>query len=200
MKLTARIRHAAGSVRMLAVSLALLTAAASAHAALVPVSADGAWHAFDVDDLSSISGGLEWITLSGDALVFRVNLSSAARLTIVDGGFGGDRFSVIIDGASGVQTSAVPDSFPASYGTNFDFALNDSSWSRLIVDLAPGVHDITGLLSRSALVQGLPINATVGAISIAQIPLPPVMLLFLTALGAMAAGRSSKRSPMGGPR
>ena len=57
--------------------------------------ADGQWHAFDVDDLSAHSGGLEWIDLDGSALHYTFTLTTPAILKVVDAGaYSSDRFEL----------------------------------------------------------------------------------------------------------
>ncbi|WP_157199381.1 hypothetical protein [Methylomonas koyamae] len=46
---------------------AALCAALSANADAATLAADGQWHAFDIDETSSASAGLEWIDLDGNA-------------------------------------------------------------------------------------------------------------------------------------
>ena len=55
----------------------------AAHAETVSIAPDNTWHAFDVDDLQSLSGGLEWISnADGSALEFTfTTLASSARHT-----------------------------------------------------------------------------------------------------------------------
>jgi hypothetical protein len=76
--------------------------------------ADGAWNAFDVDSSVSNSGNLEWIDLEGNPLSFDFTLSKSAYLTIVDGGFAGDRFNVYDNGVLLDQTSVASNTYPAS--------------------------------------------------------------------------------------
>jgi len=52
--------------------------------------------------------------------------------------------------------------------------------------LGAGSHSITGLLSQSALDDSnLPINATVGAVSLTAVPLPAAAWLYLTGTALM---------------
>jgi hypothetical protein len=179
----------------LAMALCFLLQGGSASAlTLETLPADGSWHAFDVDDLTSLSGGLEWITLAdGDELGFHIELAEEALFTVVDAGFAGDLFEVLDNGVLLGETSAAIDSYPASVVTDFDAALADPDYSRGSWLLAPGVHDITGRLSRSALAEGLPINATVGAVRLGIVPEPTTAVLVLLGLANLAAA-SRRRS------
>jgi len=180
-------------------ALALALTAVNANAEVVTVN-DTQWHAFDVDDLSSASGGLEWISLDdGSALNFSLNLATAAYLTVVDGGFAGDQFRVFDNGVELGLTSVPGSSYPASLGLDFDAALGDSAWSRGVFLLGAGTHSITGLLSASALSEFGEINATVGAIQVAPVPLPAALLLLLSGtglLGFFRKGTASACSPL----
>jgi hypothetical protein len=177
-------------------SVALLAVAAlatQAQADTVTIAPDNTWHAFDVDSLSASSGGLEWISLSnGSALSFSLTLAAPAYLTVVDGGFSGDRFQVFDNSTLLGETSAAVNSYPTSVVTNFDAALANPNYSRGTYFLDAGVHNITGLLSLSALDDtNTPIDATVGAVRVAPVPLPAAGLLFL--FGSSVLGFFTRR-------
>ncbi|MEW5768874.1 MAG: PEP-CTERM sorting domain-containing protein [Pseudomonadota bacterium] len=172
--------------RKLALALALAAAfgAQAASAADLALTADGQWHAFDVDDIAAASGGLEWIDLDGSALSF--SFSGPATLMVVDGGFAGDRFEVYDNGVLLGATSAAVDSYPASVGMDFEVAIGDAGYSRGVYLLGGGNHTITGMLSTSALDDlGMPLNATVGAVQLlaAPVPEPETYALMLAGLG-----------------
>jgi len=147
--------------------------------------ADGAWNAFDVDELTSASTGLEWIDLDGNALSFDFTLSGSAYLKVVDGGFAGDRFNIYDNGVLLDQTSVASNTYPASLGLDFDAAYASSLYSRGLFWLGAGSHSITGLLSQSALDGSTPINATVGAVSLTAVPLPAAAWLYVTGTALM---------------
>ncbi|MDP3330401.1 MAG: hypothetical protein Q8S55_00155, partial [Methylococcaceae bacterium] len=90
---------------------AALLAALCGQAEAASLTADGAWNTFDVDDLSSASGNLEWIDLDGNALSFDFTLTESAYLKVVDAGFAGDRFNVYDNGVLLDQTSAVANTY-----------------------------------------------------------------------------------------
>jgi hypothetical protein len=167
-------------------ALLALACAGAASAETVSIAADNTWHAFDVDDLSSNSGGLEWIDLNGGALGFTFTTTTDTLLTVVDGGFAGDRFRVFDQGNLLGETSVVASQISASQlGTNFDTALGNANYSFATYLLAAGTHTITGLLSQSATDSGFDINATVGGLRVAPVPLPGALLMFLSGTGLL---------------
>ncbi|CAD6874434.1 hypothetical protein [Methylomonas fluvii] len=196
-------------IKQSVLAMALLSAIC-AQAEAVTLNADGAWHAFDVDNSVSNSGGLDWIDLNNDALSFDFSLTQTAILQVVDGGYAGDQFLVISNGIPfnnktpygssssdiWVRNMSMPtNSYPNNLGTNFDAAFNDFSYSRGIFKLDPGTYSITGLLVQSALDNdGTPLNATVGAIRLqtfTAVPLPAAAGLY--AAGAGLLGLVSRR-------
>jgi hypothetical protein len=168
------------------IAVALLSAI-TVQAEAATLVADGAWNTFDVDELTSVSGGLEWIDLAdGNALSFDFMLSTQAYLKVVDGGFAGDRFNVFDNGNLLNQTSSAVNTYPDSIGLDFDGAFADSDYSQGFFLLGAGNHSITGVLTQSALDDtSLPINATVGAVSLTAVPLPAAAWLYLTGTALM---------------
>jgi hypothetical protein len=163
-----------------------LTFALNVQAGSVALPADGQWHAFDVDEITANSGGLEWIDLDNETLSFDFTLASAGILTVVDAGFGGDRFRVFDNGVLLGETTAGNNTYPTGT-TDFDAAYADVNFSRAVFNLAPGAHSITGLLSQSALDGvGDPINATLGAVRLSAVPIPAAWVLLLGAGGLLA--------------
>jgi len=162
-------------------------ACALAQAGTVDVGVDGQWQAFDVDEFMSQSGGLEWIELDGSALSFSFTSAVPVLLRVVDGGFSGDVFSVSLDGALLGQTSGTDvHSYPDSLGLDFDAAYASAAYSRGQWLVSAGTHVITGTLAASALVDGQPLNASVGAIQLSAVPEPAEWALMLAGLALVA--------------
>ncbi len=169
--------------------------AAPAYATTIPVTTDGRWYAFDVDNFISESGGLEWIdgTLDetagyvgdGSELSFSFTLATAATLTIVDAGIAGDEFRVNVNGTD-YFTSLSLDPDSTSVGIDFDAALSDGHrYSYLNLLLNPGTYTINGALTASALdPSGDPFNATVGGLKVSPVPVPAAAWLLGSALVA----------------
>ena len=166
-------------------------------ATTINLQPNGQWNTFDVDNAIALSGGMEWIDAQsalgysndGSSLDFKFTLTQSGYLDVVDGGFAGDVFKVFDNGLLLGPTSTAVNSYPASLGTNFDAAFADPNYSRQRFLFSAGMHDITGLLSVSALdATGQPINATVGALRL-DLPEPATLLLFLVGGGVALAGR-----------
>jgi hypothetical protein len=157
-----------------------------ALAANMPIAADSGWYTFDVDPLTSLSSGKEWIDLDGSALVFELTLVIPAYLTVVDAGFAGDVFELFVNGASLGTTSPAVNSYPVSVGLSFAAAMADPAYSRGSYLLAPGSYAITGALSLSALDDaGSAIDATVGGIRVLSVAEPGSLALLLAGFGFM---------------
>ncbi len=173
-------------------NLVVLTAAAAlllgvaAHAESVPVTVDGGWYSFDVDELTSASGGLEWIGIADGSALELTFTAGEVLLTIVDAGFGGDMFRVFDNGVLLGTTSSVPAAATSSVGLNFDVALASGNFSFATFLLAAGSHVITGDLAQSAIDEFGALNATVGGLRVASVvPLPASLLLLLSGGGLL---------------
>jgi len=187
--------------RATAVAAALLAAslATSSYATTVNIAADNSWHEFDIDDLISQSQGVEWIDAfddggqysgNGSALTFALTLAQSAVVTVVDGGFGGDKFKVTINGQDYFSSMAA-NTYDTSVGTDFDAALGDSNnFSQLKVTLGAGTYLISGELATSAVDgDGLPLNSTVGGLRVSEVPVPAAAWLFGSALVGLGVVR-----------
>ena len=183
---------------ILSASILALAFSTQASATTVTISTDGQWNLFDVDNtLSTSATGLEWIDAQSatgynndfSTLDFKFDLTAPAYLTVVDGGFSGDQFKVLDNGNLLGYTSTPVNNYTNDIGTNFDAALLDNHYSSNVFYLTAGSHDITGLLSISAVdASNTAINATVGAVSLTSaVPLPQGFALFLTGFGLLAA-------------
>jgi MYXO-CTERM domain-containing protein len=177
------------------------TAAASLLLALAPptgaqaatLPSDGQWLPFDV--APDLSGNLGWIDIAdGSALSFTFTVPSGfvATLSVVDGGFAGDRFQVF-NGASVLgATSAAINSYPNSIGLDFEAALVNAAYSRAVFTLPSGAYNVSGVLLASALDDtGAAINSTVGGVrlTISPVPEPASWLLTLAGVGLLGALR-----------
>ena len=187
-----------------AVALAAAATTLPARAVDMPITTDGAWHSFLVDSLSApVATPLGWIADSGALLDFTFTLAAAARLTVVDAGFAGDVFAVTNFGAAFGATNAVPaGSFDSAHdvGTDFAAALADPAFSRGVFNLGAGSYRISGVLTQSVTFDGVPLDATVGAVRLeplaAAVPEPSsiaILLAGLCATGAIVRRRSSRR-------
>ncbi len=176
-------------------SLGVLLAASSFHVGATTVTiSDNEWHAFDVDDLTSNSTGVEWIDIiDGSALNFSFTLTSDAILRVVDGGGSGERFQVNSNGSPlGVTSAAVVNTSVAPLPPTqaaFDAAWADANFSKASYQLTAGTYSITGLLSPSDSL----LTSTVGAVMLAPVPEPTNAILLLAGLGVIAARIRARR-------
>ena len=167
-----------------------LAAASAAHATVAPLSAGSGWSTFDVADIIANDGGLGWIDIGdGSALGFQFVVPSgfSGRLTVVDGGFSGDAFSVIANGLLLGTTSAPVNSLATNVGLDFDAALANPDFSRGVFTLAAGTYLLTGALTTSAFDASGALNSTVGAVrlEVSPVPAPPALATILAGLGAL---------------
>lgn len=179
-------------IRKLLAGVALATAfLGAAQATTINLATNGSWAVFDVDVLSS--GTQSWIDTSNFSPLsfsFVVPTGLTGVLTVVDGGFAGDRFEVFANGASLGFTGAAVNNFPASVGQDFDAALADPKYSRAVFSLAPGAYLLAGRLSQSALDDlDVPFDASVGGLNVTLVPEPATWLSLLAGLGLLGAWR-----------
>jgi hypothetical protein len=177
-------------IRHLLATSALVLAAFAPHAQAASLSADSQWVPFDIDELSALSGGLGWIDLSsGAALSFSFHIAAGYQgtLTVVDGGFAGDRFR-LTDGQAVLGDTGQPaTSYPDSIALDFDAALADARYSSASFTLGAGSHAVSGYLLQSVMVEGAALNATVGAVrlSVSAVPEPATLASLLAGLSLL---------------
>jgi hypothetical protein len=185
------------AVAALSVLAAALSFSAQA-ATVIPVSADGQWHAFTVDAQSTVDGRTSWIdtdynATAGNAsdLSFSFTVADHAILRVVDLFAAGDTYSVHIASSSGsfdLNTSLVAphdlgdavlpfaDTTDAAWASSADF-------SQLQWTLAAGSYTVSGSLLQSVTDNGVALNSTGGALSVTAVPEPSGLALALAALG-----------------
>ncbi len=162
---------------------------------------DGNWYLFDVDELVSQSGGVEWIDAQADAslgyigdgtaLTFSFSLVNSAFLNVVDVGISGDVFTLLINGNHYTSSAVAADS-GIFVGLDLESAWASPEFSRLSILLAPGLYTVTGFLHQSAADDaGFPYMATVGGLQIVDADEPGVF--FLLGIGALIILRRRAR-------
>ncbi|MDO9003017.1 MAG: hypothetical protein Q7V20_06155 [Aquabacterium sp.] len=186
----------------------LAASAFTAHATSTPLSADGQWQAFGVDNFSAVSGGTEWIdndytnsTGYGTSLDFNFTIADGfvGQLTVVDASMAGDVFNVFNHGTLLGATSSVPVQLYGSapdIGDDHDAALLNSAFSRGVFTLGAGSYSISGVLTQSLMLDdgagGLsPLNATSGALklSVSAVPEPSTLVFAVLGLAWLVSSR-----------
>lgn len=152
----------------------------------------GVWYFFDVDEAVSQSGGVEWIDAQkddslgyvgdGSALTFSFLLTKPGFLNVVDAGFSGDIFTLLINGDY-YQSSAVEANSGVYAGADFAAALAAVEFSRASISLVPGHYTVSGFLNQSAVDEyGLPYMASLGGLRIIEVSEPGLFALILVGL------------------
>jgi hypothetical protein len=169
---------------------ALLGLSFSLQAKDVALTADSGWSSFNTD--RDAVGSDAWADIdntSFDRLYFTFNVAagSSATLSVVDGGFAGNTFSVFNGLALLGNTSAVPalDQNTALFST-FDEAFADPSYSRGIFNLGAGSYRITGDLTQAGLDGSTPVWSTSGALrvdTISAVPEPSSFAMLMCGIG-----------------
>ena len=181
--------------------------AVPAHAIDVAPDVNGAWTQFKVDEVESLSYGVEWIDNNYSfapqhgtplSFVFDIAQGSFGTLTVVDGGFAGDSFTLTNFGAPFGATSAVGATTvdtATEFGYDFDGALADARFSSGVFTLGAGSYRIGGALAQSVSFDGAPLNSTVGALRlvVSAVPEPGSVALLFAGLGLMASVARRRR-------
>jgi hypothetical protein len=166
---------------------------AQAGATATALSADGTWQSFEVDASAAPLYDMGWIDAadgSAQSFTFTIAAGQMGTLTVVDGGFAGDTFAVYNNGLALGNTNSVavynftdPDSTD-TVGVDFDSALSDARYSRLVLTLGAGTYTITGGMVQSAQFDGADLDASVGGVSltVASVPEPSSAALLLAGL------------------
>src|ERR1700749_901072 len=102
-------------------SAVLLAAAGLVNAQAAILTADGNWQRFDVDQLSAVSFGTEWIDIQdstspsyGTPLSFKFTIAvgQTGTLTVLDIGYAGDTFNIFNGVDPLAPTSSMPNPMP----------------------------------------------------------------------------------------
>jgi hypothetical protein len=178
--------------QLLAAGLLALAAMGSAHATDVALTPNGAWNEFFVVDPALNLGNtdLSWVDINDYSKIsfsFTVAAGFHATVTVVDGAFSGDVFTVSSNGAALGNTSPAVNSYPVST-LDYDAALANADFSRGVYGFGAGSYTVTGALFASALDgDGLPLNATVGALKleVAAVPEGSTLAMLMAGLGVL---------------
>jgi hypothetical protein len=174
------------------VATALVGLAFSAHAKDVALTAGSGWNSFDTD--RAAVGSDAWADIENNSFervyfTFDVASGDSATLSVVDGAFAGNTFSVLNGLALLGNTSAVTalDQNTASFST-FDQAFADPTYSRGVFNLGAGSYRITGNLTQAGLDGTESVWATSGALRVdvvSAVPEPSAYAMLLSGLGMM---------------
>ncbi len=178
----------------------------SSHAKDVALTAGSGWNAFDTDREAVRDAGSNdaWADIDNASFerlyfTFTVVTGSSATLSVVDGAFAGNTFSVLNGLALLGNTSAVTalDQNTAPF-SSFDQAFADPTYSRGVFSLGAGSYRITGNLTQAGLDGTTPVWATSGAVrvdTVSAVPEPSTYAMLLSGMGMMAyISRRQRRS------
>ena len=162
------------------------------HAKDVALTVGAGWASFDTD--RAAVGSDAWADIDNSSFervffTFNVTADNGATLTVVDGAFAGNTFSVLNGSALLGNTSAVTalDQNTAPF-SSFDQAFANPSYSRGIFNLSVGNYRITGNLTQAGLDGTTPVWATSGALrvdTVSAVPEPSTYAMLLSGMGMM---------------
>jgi hypothetical protein len=174
------------------VATALLGLSLSSHAKDLALTAGSGWNSFGTD--RDAVGSDAWSDIQNTSFerlyfTFDVAAGDSATLSVVDGDFAGNTFSVFNGLALLGNTSAVPalDLNTAPFST-FDQAFADPTYSRAVFNLGAGSYRITGNLTQAGLDGTTPVWSTSGALRVdvvSAVPEPSAYAMLLAGLGMM---------------
>lgn len=151
---------------------------ATAQAATVTLTGDGAWF-----DFYAVDGAASWLDVSGEAVEFTYTSNTAFQLRLVDYFFPGDSAQVYANGTLLGSTPAVPYD-DTLFAATPNSAFGNSAWSKRTWTLGAGAYTFSGLPSV------LPTGASVLAISVTAVPEPAMAWLAgVGVLGVLSARR-----------
>lgn len=178
-------------------ALASVAFLGSAHADTLV--ADGNWVGFTVDG-NQAPYSLSWLDDNALPLHFTFTIAAGfqGRLTVVDTGFSGDRYSVTDHAGLLGQTGAgVDGDVNGAIEFSPDNALANPHFSRGVFTLGAGAHDISGVMSRSLADAYGPLNASIGAVrlEVSAVPEPATLATLLAGLSLLTVVLRRRGNP-----
>ena len=174
-------------LQMALAGVAALAALAAVPAKAEVLTATGNWETYYFGEATPAPSDY-FQDLSGNPLDFSFTLTSATRLTVVDGFWDGDQFQIFNNGVSLGLTSTP--TFDGQYiGDNWSEALNNPAFSSGSWELGPGTYDITGVAVQS------PFGNGEGAIALGAVPEPATWAMLILGIGMI--GFAARRRASG---